>query len=135
MDYPEAVEDHAQRIVAQLISRQAETSIDADDTSSAGDLQSVDVDSLQLVRPRTVGVEHVALWAMQQVGLPALLAQLGLNSSQQAAAVGSIIGRLAAPGSERSTHRWLRQTSALGDLLKVDFENYSQKHATACAVL
>ena len=125
MDYPEEVEDHAQRIVAQLISRQAETNIDADDTSSAGELHRVDVDSLQLVRPRTVGVEHVALWAMQQVGLPALLAQLGLNSRQQAAAVASIIGRLAAPGSERATHRWLRDTSALGDLLEVDFENYS----------
>ena len=122
MDYPEAVEEHAQRIVAQLISRQAETNIDADDTSSAGELHRVDVDSLQLVRPRTVGVEHVALWAMQQVGLPA---QLGLNSRQQAAAVASIIGRLAAPGSERATHRWLRDTSALGDLLQVDFENYS----------
>ena len=125
MDYPEAVENHAQRIVAQLISRQAETSLDADDTSSSGDQHRVDVDSLQLVRPRTVGVEHVALWAMQQVGLPALLAQLGLNSRQQAAAVASIIGRLAAPGSERATHRWLRDTSALGDLLQVDFENYS----------
>ena len=125
MDYPEEVDNHAQRIVAQLISRQAETNIDADDTSSAGDLHRVDVDSLQLVRPRTVGVEHVALWAMQQVGLPALLAQLGLNSRQQAAAVASIIGRLAAPGSERATYRWLRDTSALGDLLQVDFENYS----------
>ena len=125
MDYPEAVEDHAQRIVAQLISRQAETNIDADDTSSAGELHRVDVDSLQLVRPRTVGVEHVGLWAMEQVGLRALLAQLGLNSRQQAAAVGSIIGRLAVPGSERATHRWLRDTSALGDLLEVDFENYS----------
>ena len=125
MDYPEEVENHAQRIVAQLISRQAETSPDADDTPSTSDWHSVDVDSLQLVRPRTVGVEHVGLWAMEQVGLPALLAQLGLNSRQQAAAVGSIIGRLAAPGSERATHRWLRDTSALGDLLEVDFENYS----------
>jgi len=125
MDYPEEVDNHAQHIVAQLLSRQAETSPDADDTSSTGDQQSVDVDSLQLVRPRTVGVEHVGLWAMQQVGLPALLASLGLNSRQQAAAVASIIGRLAAPGSERATHRWLRDTSALGDLLQVDFENYS----------
>ena len=125
MDYPEEVDNHAQRIVAQLISRQAETSPDADDTASTGDQQSVDVDSLQLVRPRTVGVEHVGLWAMEQVGLRALLAQLGLNSRQQAAAMGSIIGRLAAPGSERATHRWLRDTSALGDLLEVDFENYS----------
>ena len=119
MDYRKRSIDHAQRIVAQLISRQAETSPDADDTSSTGDQQSVDVDSLQLVRPRTVGVEHVGLWAMEQVGLRALLAQLGLNSRQQAAAMGSIIGRLAAPGSERATHRWLRDQCA--GRLAVDF--------------
>ena len=136
IDHPAAVETHAQRIVAQLISRQAQPVVDdknTDDSTdtggepapSKGDLQCVDVASLELVRPRSVGVEHVGLWAMEQVGLQSLLAQLGLNSRQQAAAVGSIIGRLAAPGSERATHRWLRETSALGDLLEVDFEKYS----------
>ena len=56
-------------------------------------------------------------------GVASATGALGLNSRQQAAAVASIIGRLAAPGSERATHRWLRDTSALGDLLDVDFEN------------
>ena len=81
--------------------------------------------SLQLVRPRSVGVEQVALWAMQQVQLIPLLQRLGFNGPQRAAAVGSIIGRMAAPGSERATYHWLRQRSALGELLEVDFESMS----------
>ncbi len=36
-------------------------------------LPRVDVDSLELVRPRSVGVEHVALWAMRQLRPPPLL--------------------------------------------------------------
>ena len=39
-------------------------------------MQRVDVDSLRLVRPRSVGVELVGLWALEQLKLPALLADL-----------------------------------------------------------
>lgn len=53
------------------------------------------------------------------------LAELGLNGVQRAAVIGSIIGRMAMPGSERATWQWLCQTSALGELLDVDFEGLS----------
>ena len=82
----------------------------------------MDVDSLELVRPRTVGVEHVGLWAMDQLGLRTLFHELGLGASLRAAAIGSIIARMAHPGSERATRRWLGERSALGELLEVDFE-------------
>ena len=36
-----------------------------------------------------------------------------------------IIGRMAQPGSERATWRWLCQRSGLGELLGVDFESLS----------
>ena len=68
---------------------------------------SIDVDSLEPLRPRSVGVEQVGLWAMEQVQLLPLLNRLGFNGPQCAAAVGSIIGRMAVPGSERATYRWL----------------------------
>ena len=77
------------------------------------------------LRPRSVGVEQVALWAIEQVQLMPLLGRLGFNGRQRAAAVGSIIGRMAAPGSERATYRWLCGRSALGELLEVDFESMS----------
>ena len=54
-----------------------------------------------------------------------VLQWLGLNGRQRAAAVGSIIGRMAVPSSERATYRWLCQRSALGELLQVDFETMS----------
>jgi hypothetical protein len=61
------------------------------------DLQTVDVDSLELMRPRTVGIEQVGLWAMDQVNFVPLLEELGLNSVQRALVVGLVIGRMAAP--------------------------------------
>ncbi len=123
---PVGVEREAQRIAAQLLVREAELApAEAAANEAGGDVQSVDVDSLQLLRPRTVGVEHVGLWAMEQLGFIPLLERLGLNGRQRAAAVGSIIGRMAAPGSERATHRWLGQRSALGELLDVDYEAMS----------
>ena len=121
-DCPAALEREAQRIAAQLLAR-APASTDA--AAPAEDVHSVVADSLALLRPRSVGVEAVGLWALQQLGVPALLARLGLTGPQRAAALGSIIGRLAAPGSERATHAWLGQRSALGELLGVDFEALS----------
>jgi hypothetical protein len=41
---------------------------------------------------------------------------------QRDAAAGLLIGRMAAPGSELATWRWLRERSALGELLGADFE-------------
>ena len=86
------------------------------------DFQSVDVDSLQLARPRSVGVEHAALWAADQLGLPDLLQQLGLSGPQRHAALGLLVGRVAAPASELATWTWLRERSGLGELLGGDFE-------------
>ena len=121
-DCPAALESEAQRIAAQLLAR---APAPADAAAPAEDVHSVVADSLALLRPRSVGVEAVGLWALQQLGVPALLARLGLTGPQRAAALGSIIGRLAAPGSERATHAWLGQRSALGELLGVDFEALS----------
>ena len=118
-DCPRAVEHEAQRIANQLVVRGVQASGAA---ATAKDIQTLDVDSLRLVRPRSVGVEQVGLWALEQLGLPALLADLGVNGALRAAAAGVIVGRLAQPASERATHRWLAERSGLGELLGVDFE-------------
>ena len=58
---------------------------------------------------------------MDQLGLRSRLEELGIGASLRAAAIGSIIARMARPGSERATRRWLGERSALGELLGVDF--------------
>ena len=82
----------------------------------------VDVASLQLIRPRSVGVEAAGLAAIRWLGLDPILRDLGFNGVQRATAAASLIGRMAAPGSELSTYNWLTTRSALGELLDVDFE-------------
>ncbi len=124
----------AQRYAAQLIALQpsaasitpaaaaAAAAATKADTGEPGRYQEVDLDSLELVRPRSVGVEHAALSVMRQCGLEDKLGELGLNRPQIAAAVGNIVGRMAHPGSELATHAWLAQRSALGELIDFDFE-------------
>jgi transposase len=118
----------AQRYAAQLIALRPSAAIltaaqaAATDPGEPGRYQEVDLDSLDLVRPRSVGVEHAALSVMRQYGLEDKLASLGLNRPQIAAAVGNIIGRMAHPGSELATHAWLQQRSALGELIDFNFE-------------
>ena len=72
---PEEVERHAQRIAALPLN-----SAPSGETGGA-DLQTADVGSLELIRPRSAGVEHVGLWAMEQLGLEALLERLGFNGT------------------------------------------------------
>ena len=120
-DGPPALESHAQRITALLLAGER-IGAASSPASQRHDFQHVDVDSLELIRPRSVGVEHVGLWAMDQLGLRTRLEALGIGASLRTAAIGSIIARMARPGSERATRRWLGERSALGELLGVDFE-------------
>jgi transposase len=118
----------AQRYAAQLIAlRPSAATLTAAQAaagpSEPGRYQEVDLDSLEMVRPRSVGVEHAALSAMRQYGLQDKLAELGLNRPQIAAAIGNIVGRMAHPGSELATHAWLQQRSALGELIGLDFDS------------
>ncbi|MEI8158936.1 MAG: IS1634 family transposase [Burkholderiales bacterium] len=123
---PEAVEVMAQRCAAQLIARLPTPNTQqskATGTQEPDRFQEVDVDSIEMVRPRSVGVEHAALSAIQASGLQDKLTELGLNRPQIAAALGNIIGRMAHPGSELSTHAWLQRRSGLGELIDFDFES------------
>lgn len=134
VDLPPLLEREAQRIVATLRAREgrpAEAASEAPTKTATQtpteaprerDIQAVDADSLEFLRPRSVGVEHLGLWAMGQVNFPGLLNELGLSGPQRAAVVGSIIARIAEPGSELASWNWLRDESGLGELLDFDFE-------------
>jgi hypothetical protein len=59
------------------------------------DFAEVDIASLQLTRPRSVGVEAVGLAAIGWLGIDQILLDLGFNAAQRAAVAGSLIGRMA----------------------------------------
>ena len=119
-----ALEKLAQHYAAQLLLRQGQDVLTLrvqPSLSAARSFIEVDADSLEMLEPRSVGVEHVGLSVMREIGFIEELQRLGFNRAQCAAAIGNVIGRMAAPGSELATWGWLMNESALGELLEFDF--------------
>jgi hypothetical protein len=124
-------ESTAQRYAAQVVRTKARVS-EAD--GSEPDYQNVDIESLDVLRPRSVGIEHAALSVLRQVGLDQKLEALGFTSPQLNAAIGTIVARMAAPGSELATHAWLQEHSGLGELIGHDFGTTSRRWAITDSV-
>jgi transposase len=117
----EAVESLAQSISKRVVRRAAsETASTA--IHSEVNYYNVDVDSLTHQQIRQVGPEHICVETIKQLGLDQLLKELKFNNKQVNTATGTIIGRLVSPGSERSTHKYLQNQSALDELLNCDFQ-------------
>ena len=115
-----SIEKSAQHLYSQIIARRGEIQ-SLENAKEDQDFQEVDISSLQQIKPRSVGAEHVSLEALKELQIPQILEESGFNGRQRAEALGNIIGRMCAPSSERATDQWLKETSALGELLKYDF--------------
>ena len=119
------LENAAQRYAALIIQARNRAVTSQNDKVNGHDYQDVDIDSLELMRPRSIGVEHVAYNALKQLRLPEGLKDIGFNSHQISAAVGTIVGRMIEPGSELATHYWLQNHTGLGELIGYDYEGMS----------
>lgn len=111
------IEELAQNYAAQIIQAQHKNKAENDQQ----DYREVDVDSLEMFRPRSVSCEHVALDAFNFLRLGEHLKILEFTEPQIAAASGAIIGRMCQPGSELATHYWLQNVSGLSELIDYDF--------------
>lgn len=118
VDLPEEVETLAQTLAAQLVARTPAA-------TTGAEFVAVNVASLELTQPRSVGVETVGLHALAQLEFEPLLAALGINAVTRAMILAQVVARMAAPGSERATWGWLVDTSALSELLDLSLANLS----------
>ena len=97
-----------------------------EDKKDSPDYHTVDIDTLDHHDVRSVGSEHVIYETMKTLGLPDLFASFGFNKPATDAAIGVIAAKLIAPSSDRATHIWLQNASAMDDLLETDFKSLSQ---------
>ena len=111
----------AQQYAARIVSRRGTAVVEQDAPAPEGDYQRVDLSRVDVIRPRSVGAEQVALAALRRLGLDHKLVEWGFNRHQVSAAIGTIVGRMVQPGSALATHQWLQQRSGLGELLDDDF--------------
>jgi transposase len=114
------IDNDVERLAQSCASRIILSRQDINDSDRI-DYREVNLNSIEMSRPRSVGGEHVTLEALRFLGLDKKLRELGFNGAQTAAAIGTIIGRGCEPGSELATHAWLRGRSGLGELIDYDF--------------
>jgi len=126
------LEKTAQRYAALMIHKLSQATPELDQTTgqSGGTNDDtryarVDLNEIDVLKPRSIGIEAIAHHALRQLHLDKKLAALGFNGYHIAAAIGNVIGRMAVPGSERSTYDWLCRCSGLGELIDHDFETMS----------
>jgi len=117
------LEAAAQRYAALIIQSKNRADGIVGDNTSSSDYRNVDISTLEFMRPRSIGIEHVAYEALRQLQLDKKLQELGLNKHQLCTAIGTVIGRIIEPGSELATHYWLQHHTGLGELLGYDYES------------
>ena len=120
------IEQSARQYARKIIKRHGQKSPVSVEDQNKPDFQTVDVNSLENEQIRTVGGESVVLAAIKELELDKKLKDLGFSPSNLEAAIGVIAARLLAPASDRATHIWLQNETALDDLMDTSFETLSQ---------
>ncbi len=122
-DYPKKISTLARKYARAIIHQRSEAIGEGEDAPA--DYQVVDVNSVDSEDIRTVGAEHVVYETIKELGLDRKLRSFSLTGMQLSLALGMIAGRMIFPGSERATHEWLLNRSALDELMGVDLSEVS----------
>jgi len=122
LNLPTALESSAQHYTKKIINMRSEP---IKEKTKQTDYHSIDVNTLEHKSPRSIGCEYMSHETIKALNLPSKLGELGFNGVQIHRAIGSIVGRLIQPGSELLTHKWLQNSSSLGELMDYDFNDMS----------
>ena len=117
------IEEEAQRIANLLIKKHGK---EIAAKNSINHFETIDINSVENSDVKSVGAEHLSYETAKKLHLPKILEQAGFNQKQTHLALATIIGRLLSPGSEVSTCDYLRNKSALDEVMDVDFSGLSK---------
>ena len=119
----------------QLIKRKLEKS-PTENTHSQTDLQTVDLNSLEVCESKEIGGEWLCKQAIEGLGLSEFLAgELGWNHNQVSVAMLALMGRLLHPASELATEKWLNENSAALELYSPDSKSIDRHRLQQAAVM
>jgi len=118
------LESLARQYAMQLITSQSQ--IERTSQGEEKDYQRIDVNSLEQVKLRSIGCEHLLYETIRELRLEALFESLGLTPTQIRSALGILIAKACHPGSEASSIDWLRNVSGAGELYGCDYHTISE---------
>lgn len=112
------VEKLAHQAVKQIFKKKSESSAPSSDShgQTISEMVHIDLTSVESSEIRMVGPEYVGHAAWNELGIGEKLLQLGVSRNVLPTLEMLVVGRLVAPGSERSTFEWAQQRSAIFEL-------------------
>lgn len=122
---PEHIESLAQHFANLLLHKKALVQPIEEPNEDVTDFQCVDINSIRHTSVKSIGCEHVALSAYNQLDFNGLFARLNFSTKQTSYAAAAIIGRAIYPVSERALHNQLQFRSGLDELLGTSFARLS----------
>jgi len=90
--------------------------------------KTVDINNIETTHARTFGNELIAYSTYQELGIKNILTSLGFSEKECTLAAYSIIGRLIKPASENFTVQWLKNMSALPEVMKSQNIKFNRNH-------
>lgn len=126
-DAIETLADHyAQLIIKNRLAQAVnEFGSSASENEQEPRYETVDLNSIENSKCRTLGAEYVGVSIFRELGLHAYLNKLNFTEHQVQLAHLSVVGRLVHPASELNTAAWARQLSAMDEIIGTDFNHLS----------
>jgi transposase len=114
------IERHARQAVHDIVRKRSEeqalTKTLDNKTDQAPDYQHVNMASVEVAEPRSLGPEYVCHSIWKELGINELLASHGVSPHSLSIIETLVLGRLIFPASERQTWEWAQRRSAVYEL-------------------
>jgi len=118
------LESLAQQYAMRVIASKAKRSEDVNDER----YKEVDVTTVRNSNPRQIGVEYIVYETLKELQLDEKFKALGFSNIQINSAIGTLVAKIAKPGSDIQTYRWLCNRSGINELLSCDFNQMSSSN-------
>ena len=120
-----ALESLAQQYALQIITAKSKTEETETNKEKEEDYQTIDINSIEQIKARTIGCEHVVYETIKELELISLFESLQFTPTQINAALGILIAKACHPTSEAGSIDWLRHQSGAGELYGCDYSALS----------
>ena len=97
------------------------------------DTKTIDLNTISHSESRSLGPELVANWAYESLEVDKVLRNAGIGDKERIIAKAVILARLVSPGSDAKTYRYIRDSSAISELVGIELSGFNKDQVYRCA--
>lgn len=124
----ETLEKHARTAAREIFKKQAKEI----NTEGEEDFQDVDLNTLEVETPRSIGAEYICHSVWNELGMNEFFKENGVSRHVIPLLEALVIGRLVEPASERHTKTWVENRSALYEMSGKPLRNSLNSYYRGC---